>query len=174
MAVPAIFARPDGMAMRRTMGRFLSGVAVVTTQHEGEQFGMTINSLTSISLEPPILMISLNFNTRTGDALLASGSFAISILGVKQEAVARQFAVRGGARFEAGAFDTTEGGLLVIAGALAQAECRVANQYDVGDHQVFFGEVVSSRFRDGEPLAFNSGKFGAFRDFNHDPMPWMF
>lgn len=96
MGTPAVFAMPDGLAMRRTMGRFLTGVAVVTTDHDGEQYGMTINSLTSISLDPPILMISLNFNTRTGDAVLASGKFAVSILGAKQEAVARQFAQRGG------------------------------------------------------------------------------
>lgn len=174
MATPAAFVEPDSLAMRRTMGRFLTGVAVVTTEHEGEQFGMTINSLTSISLEPPILMISLNFNTRTGDAVLASGKFAISILGAKQEAVARQFAVRGGARFEAGEFDRTAGGLPVISGALSQAECKVVHQYDIGDHQVFFGQVLGCRDRDGEGLAFNAGKFGSFRDFNHDAMPWTF
>ncbi|WP_211129078.1 flavin reductase family protein [Sinomonas albida] len=174
MAVPAVFIEPDGAAMRRTMGRFLTGVAVVTAAYEGEQVGMTINSLTSISLEPPILMISLNFNTRTGDAVLGSGKFAISILGAKQEPVARQFAVRGGARFEAGDFDVTAAGLPVIRGALAQAECQVVDQRTVGDHQVFFGQVTASRYRDGEPLAFSSGKFGAFRDFNHDAMPWSF
>ncbi|WP_454116926.1 flavin reductase family protein [Microbacterium aurum] len=156
------------------MGRFLTRVAVVTTEHEGERHGMTINSLTSISLEPPILMISLNFGTRTGDALLASGTFAISVLGAKQEAVARQFAVRGGARFDAGDFDETEGGLAVISGALSQVECKVVNQYEIGDHQVFFGQVVGCRDRDGEGLAFNAGKFGAFRDFHHDAMPWSF
>ena len=80
MTALKLFTEPDEMMMRRTMGRFLTGVAVVTTEHEGEQHGMTINSLTSISLKPPILMVSLNFNTRTGDALLASGRFAISIL----------------------------------------------------------------------------------------------
>jgi flavin reductase (DIM6/NTAB) family NADH-FMN oxidoreductase RutF len=174
MAVPAVFAEPDSSAMRRTMGRFLTGVAVVTAEHGDEQVGMTISSLTSISLDPPILMISLNFNTRTGDAVLAGGRFAISILGVKQEGVARQFAVRGGARFDAGDFDRTDGGLPVVAGALSQAECRLVNQYTIGDHQVFFGQVVSSRYRDGEALAFYSGRFGSFRDFHHDAVPWMF
>lgn len=168
------FAVPDMFGMRRTMGRFLTGVAVVTTAHDGERHGMTINSLTSISLEPPILMISLNFNTRTGDALLASGRFAISVLGAKQEAVARQFAVRGGARFEAGDFDETEGGLPVIGGALSQIECEVVQQFVIGDHQVFFGQVTGCRDRDGEGLAFNAGKFGSFHDFNHDAMPWSF
>jgi flavin reductase (DIM6/NTAB) family NADH-FMN oxidoreductase RutF len=168
------FAEPDGLGMRQTMGRFLTGVAVITAEHAGERHGMTINSLTSISLEPPILMISLNFNTRTGDAVTGSGRFAVSILGAKQEAVARQFAARGGARFEEGSFEETAGGLPVIAGALSQAECEIVHQQVIGDHQVIFGQVLGARTRDGDGLAFNAGRFGSFHDFNHDAMPWTF
>jgi flavin reductase (DIM6/NTAB) family NADH-FMN oxidoreductase RutF len=169
------FAEPDGLVMRRTMGRFLTGVAVITTKsNDGGLHGMTINSLTSISLAPPILMISLNFGTRTGDALLESGKFAVSILGAKQETVARRFAVRGGERFDGGEFDLTDNGLPVIRGALSQADCQVVHQYDIGDHQVFFGQVITCRDRDGDGLAFNAGKFGSFKDFGHEELPWMF
>lgn len=174
MSQPATFAEPDELVMRRTMGRFLTGVAVITTKSGQELHGMTINSLTSISLKPPILMISLNFGTRTGEALLESGKFAISILGAKQESIARRFAVRGGERFDGGEFDLTDNGIPVIKGALSQADCTVVNQYDIGDHQVFFGQVTSCRDRDGEGLAFNAGKFGSFKDFGHDELPWMF
>jgi flavin reductase (DIM6/NTAB) family NADH-FMN oxidoreductase RutF len=174
MTQPVTFAEPDELVMRRTMGRFLTGVAVVTTKTGEELHGMTINSLTSISLKPPILMISLNFGTRTGEALLESGKFAISILGAKQESIARRFAVRGGERFDGGDFDLTDNGLPVISGALSQADCTVVNQYDIGDHQVFFGQVTSCRDRDGEGLAFNAGKFGSFKDFGHNELPWMF
>jgi flavin reductase (DIM6/NTAB) family NADH-FMN oxidoreductase RutF len=174
MSQPATFAEPDELVMRRTMGRFLTGVAVITTKSGEELHGMTINSLTSISLKPPILMISLNFGTRTGEALLESGKFAISILGAKQESIARRFAVRGGERFDGGEFDLTDNGIPVIKGALSQADCTVVNQYDIGDHQVFFGQVTSCRDRDGEGLAFNAGKFGSFKDFGHDELPWMF
>lgn len=175
MATTLKFAAPDGLAMRRTMGHFLTGVAVVTTAHEGEAHGMTINSLTSISLDPPILMISLNFNTRTGDALAQSGRFAISILGAKQESIARRFAARGGDRFGPdGEFEYTESGLPVIAGALSQADCEVVADYTIGDHQVYFGRVTSCRDREGEGLAFNAGKFGAFADFGHSEVPWRF
>jgi flavin reductase (DIM6/NTAB) family NADH-FMN oxidoreductase RutF len=169
-----MFAEPDELVMRRTMGRFLTGVAVITTKSGEELHGMTINSLTSISLKPPILMISLNFGTRTGEALLESGKFAISILGAKQESIARRFAVRGGERFDGGEFDLTDNGIPVIRGALSQADCTVVNQYDIGDHQVFFGQVTSCRDRDGEGLAFNAGKFGSFKDFGHDELPWLF
>ncbi|NKX55742.1 flavin reductase family protein [Arthrobacter mobilis] len=175
MKLATLFTEPDALAMRRTMGRFLTGVAVVTTRsNDGGLHGMTINSLTSISLEPPILMISLNFGTRTGDALLESGKFAISILGAKQESVARRFAVRGGERFDGGEFDVAGSGLPVIRGALSQADCEVVNQYDIGDHQVFFGQVTGCRDRDGQGLAFNAGKFGSFKDFGHQELPWIF
>jgi flavin reductase (DIM6/NTAB) family NADH-FMN oxidoreductase RutF len=174
MSQPVMFAEPDELVMRRTMGRFLTGVAVITTKSGEELHGMPINSLTSISLKPPILMISLNFGTRTGEALLESGKFAISILGAKQESIARRFAVRGGERFDGGEFDLTDNGIPVIKGALSQADCTVVNQYDIGDHQVFFGQVTSCRDRDGEGLAFNAGKFGSFKDFGHDELPWMF
>jgi flavin reductase (DIM6/NTAB) family NADH-FMN oxidoreductase RutF len=171
---PTVFTKPDQLAMRRTMGRFLTGVAVVTTEADGEAHGMTINSLTSISLDPPILMISLNFDTRTGNALLQSGRYAISILGAKQESIARRFAVRGGERFDGGEFDLTDSGLPVVRGALSQVECTVIDTRVVGDHQVFFAQVLSCRDRDGDGLAFNAGKFGAFADFGHDQIPWMF
>ena len=164
------FTEPDELVMRRTMGRFLTGVAVVTTRsNDGGLHGMTINSLTSISLKPPILMISLNFGTRTGDALLESGKFAISILGAKQESVARRFAVRGGERF-----DVTGNGLPVVKDALSQADCTVVNQYEIGDHQVFFGQVTGCRDRNGAALAFNAGKFGSFHDLHHAELPWFF
>ena len=174
MSLAPLFTVPDAMGMRRAMGRFLTGVAVVTTKHEGELYGMTISSLTSISLEPPILMISLNFGTRTGEALIESGKFAVSILGAKQESMARRFAVRGGDRFGDGEFDMTENGLPVIKGALAQADCTVVQQYDVGDHQVFFGQVTTCRDRDGDVLAFKAGRFGSFSDFGHAEIPWRF
>lgn len=163
---------PEPLEMRRSIGRFLTGVAVVTADSGEEQVGMTINSLTSISLDPPILMISLNFDTRTGNAIEASGAYAISILSTKQEPVARQFATRGGARFEVGHFDTTPAGLPVVTDALAQLECRVVEKLTVGDHRVLFGQVEHCRDRNGSGLSFNAGKFGEFKDLGHQPIPW--
>lgn len=169
------FTVPDQLVMRRTMGRFLTGVAVVSTlDKEGSAHGMTINSLTSISLTPAILMIALNFDTRTGSAIKATGRFAISVLGAKQEAVARHFATRGGERFESGKFDYTDHDIPVVVDALSQADCEVARHEVVGDHDVFFGAVVACRDRDGAGLAFNAGRFGSFDDFGHSELPWRF
>lgn len=165
-------AEPEPLAMRRCIGRFLTGVAVVTADDGQEQAGMTINSLTSISLDPPIVMISLNFDTRTGDAIETSDRYALSILSSKQEAVARQFASRGGERFADGSFDTTPSGLPVIRDALSQLDCRVVEKHTIGDHRVFFGQVEHCRDRDGSGLSFNAGRFGAFKDFGHEPVPW--
>lgn len=167
---------PDGSAMRRTMGRWLTGVAVVTTvDAEGEYHGGTISSLQSISLDPPILMFALNLGARTGEAIRESGRFGISILGSKQEAVARRFAVPGGERFEGGEFEDSPTGILpVVQGALAQAACELHGHQVVGDHDVYFGRVVGCRNRSGQPLAFLSGRFGDFRDFGHEELPWSF
>lgn len=156
------------------MGRLTSGVAVVSTGTPDNFQGMTISSLTSISLEPSILMISLTEGSRTTDLVGESGKFGISILSSRQEAVARHFATRGGSRFES--VDCEYGSLEVplIRDALVQAECVVHSWHDVGDHRVFYGLVGDIRFRDGTGILFSSGKFGEFHDFGHDEMPWLF
>jgi|SRR5664279_1043598 len=167
------FLDPDELTMRRVMGRFLTGVAIITTRdRDGGSHGMTINSMTSVSLSPPILMVALSSGARTGEALITSPCFAISILGVKQEAVARRFAIRGGERFDEGEFDLTESGLPVVRGAVSQADCRVVARNDVGDHQVFFGQVTRCRDREEDPLGFRGGTFGRFKDFGHEHRPW--
>lgn len=174
MSEPRAFVEPDERLMRQVMGRFLTGVAVLTTGSGADLHGMTINSLTSISLKPPILMVSLNFGTRTGEALSAHGRFAISVLGAKQESIARQFAVRGGARFADDTFELSRSGLPVVPGALSQAECVVVDEQVMGDHRLYFGQVESCRDRDGLGLAFNAGRFGTFNDFGHDELPWYY
>ena len=167
--------QPDGLGMRQTMGRWLTGVAVVTTvDQDGVAHGGTISSLQSISLDPPILMLAPNFGTRTGEALREQQRFGISVLSGKQEAIARRFAVRGGERFEGGEFEDTPTGIPVIQGALAQTECALHKHDVIGDHDVYYGLVTASRSRTGTPLAFLGGRFGDFRDFGHEELPWSF
>jgi flavin reductase (DIM6/NTAB) family NADH-FMN oxidoreductase RutF len=173
MALPA-FSDADPFGMRTAMGRFMTGVAVVSTGTDGDICGMTISSLTSISLDPAILMISLNHGSRTTDMIAATRRFTVSILNSRQEAVARHFATRGGSRFETIEYDTADSGLPMITNALVQAECSVVQDPDVGDHRVFFGQVDKLRSREGSGLVFNAGRFGDFHDFGHDEMPWWF
>ncbi|QBJ97481.1 flavin reductase [Rhodococcus sp. ABRD24] len=174
MTLPA-FQTPTPTDMRRSMGRFTTGVAVVSADDgSGDPCAMTISSLTSISLEPAILLVSLTQGSRTTTAVDQTGAFAVSILGSRQEALARRFATRGGARFEDLPFDLGRAGLPMIKDALAQLECTVHAAHDVGDHRVFYGEVTDMRWRDGNGLAFYSGRFGDFLDFGHDEVPWLF
>jgi flavin reductase (DIM6/NTAB) family NADH-FMN oxidoreductase RutF len=160
--------------MRRSMGRFTSGVAVVSAVCNGEPFAMTISSLTSVSLEPPILLVCLTHGSRTTDAVDLTGRFGVSILSGRQEAVARRFATRGGLRFEDMPHDLSHSGLPLIKDALAQLECQLHTAQDIGDHRVFFGEVTHARWRDGSGLAFYCGRFGDFRDFGHNELPWLY
>lgn len=171
----APFAPPDVPAMRRCMGRFTTGVAVVTSVDAGgEAQGMTINSLTSVSVDPCVLLVSLTVGTRTATALDDAGRFAVSILGVRQEPIARRFATRGGARFDGLQQTLTDSGLPVVADALVHADCRVVRTVDVGDHRVYFGEVTGLRDREGTGLTFHGGRFGEFRDVGHADIPWWF
>lgn len=174
MTLPA-FQCPTPTDMRRSMGRFTTGVAVVSADDgTGDPCAMTISSLTSVSLEPPILLVSLTHGSRTTDAVDTTGTFAVSILGSRQEAIARRFATRGGARFEGMPVDLSRSGLPLIPDALAQLECHVHTAHDIGDHRVFYGEVTDMRWRDGTGLVFYSGRFGDFRDFGHDELPWWY
>lgn len=161
--------------MRASMGRFVTGVAVVSTGASEENWcGMTISSLTSISLDPAVLMISLTHGSRTTDIVEQAGGFTVSILSCRQEAVARHFATRGGSRYENVEYDLGEFGMPLIKDALVQAECRLHDTTIIGDHTVVFGEVANVRFRDGNGLLFNAGRFGTFHDSGHDEMPWWF
>lgn len=174
MTLPAFHA-PTPTDMRHSMGRFSTGVAVVSADDgTGAPSAMTISSLTSISLEPPILLISLTRGSRTTDAVESSGRFAVSVLSSRQEALARRFATRGGARFEGMHVDRGRSGLPLIPDALTQLECRVCTVHDVGDHRVLYGEVTTMRWRDGTGLVFYSGRFGDFQDFGHDELPWRY
>ncbi|MGW4283252.1 flavin reductase family protein [Nocardia sp. NPDC004750] len=157
------------------MGRFTTGVAVVSADDgTGRPSAMTINSLTSVSLDPPILLVCLTHGSRTTEAIDATGIFAVSILGSRQESVARRFATRGGARFEDIRPDIGGSGVPLIPDALAQLECRVHSTHDVGDHRVFYGAVTGMRWREGAGLVFYSGRFGDFRDFGHIDQPWWY
>jgi flavin reductase (DIM6/NTAB) family NADH-FMN oxidoreductase RutF len=172
--VKSTVANPAGaLDMRNCMGRFSTGVAVVTAVSDGVPQGMTINSLTSVTLDPAVLLISLTRGARTTDAIETSGRFALSVLNARQEAVARHFATRGGERFTA-AGSVTATGIPVVPEALVHADCTVRDFHDVGDHRVFFGAVQSLQSRAGTGLVFHAGRFGSFQDFGHDELPWLF
>jgi flavin reductase (DIM6/NTAB) family NADH-FMN oxidoreductase RutF len=145
------------------MGSFATGVAVVTTEHAGALHGMTVNSLTSVSLEPLVLLVCLARGSRTADAILHRGRFAVNLLSVEQEVVSRRFVSKQAERFESGSY-STELGVPLLSGALAHIVCELHTTQIIGDHLVVFGEVVQCRAGQGTPLLYWRGRYATLNE----------
>jgi flavin reductase (DIM6/NTAB) family NADH-FMN oxidoreductase RutF len=154
----------DPLVLRQTMGRFATGVAVVTTSVDGEWHGMTVNSLTSVSLDPPMLLVCFTAGARTTECVQQSGTFAVNVLGSRQEVVSNTFARRGEDHFDGLDLPLHECGAPLIPGALAHIVCKVGKVVDAGDHTVVFGLVQEVSQREGSPLVFFGGTYGDFSD----------
>ncbi|WP_306255017.1 flavin reductase family protein [Ornithinimicrobium cryptoxanthini] len=161
--------------MRDALGRFATGVAVITTHDgAGRPQGMTVNSLTSVSLTPPLILVCLSESARTTKAALATGSFVASVLSERQEPLARRFASPANDHFADLDLHYGEHLLPVIPEALAHIECSVADVFPGGDHVILVGHVARLCARPGQPLAFYSGKFGDYQDRGQEPVRWFF
>jgi flavin reductase (DIM6/NTAB) family NADH-FMN oxidoreductase RutF len=145
---------------RDVIGHFASGVTVITAHHDGEPKGTTASAVTSLSLEPPMVLVCLNKESSTGKAVAASGRFAVNILGEDQAEEAMRFAKKAGDKFAGVAVSTGQRGEPLLAEALATLECHVAENVTGGTHSVFFGEVERASARSGAPLAYFRGQFG--------------
>lgn len=144
---PAEGSPGNAQAMREVLSRFATGVMVLTVGGQ-RLHGMTANAFSSVSLDPPLVLCCIARTAVMHDAIKDSGHFACSVLGSRQEAVARHFANKhrklGSAQFEA--VDWTPGphtGAPVLDGALSWLECELTDTYDAGDHSVFIGRVVA-------------------------------
>jgi flavin reductase (DIM6/NTAB) family NADH-FMN oxidoreductase RutF len=146
-------------AFRGCVGEFATGVTVVTAEYEGLPAGMTLNSFTSVSLEPLLVLVSLGSGSRTLRATSGSGRFAVSILSRGQRDVALDFS-EAGAPFPAGHVARDREGFLPVSGAAAVLRCHVERIEPAGDHALVIGEVVSIAHGGGEPLIFHRGRFG--------------
>jgi len=159
----------DVLDYRRVVGRFATGVTVITAVLDGEHHAMTCNSFTSVSLEPVLVLFCAEKVARFHDVVLSSGTWAVSVLAQGQEDVSRRFAVRG--RPLEDQFDGVPSlvgpltGAVVLEGALASLECRTVSTTDAGDHTVVIGEVLGLGVPDpeGDPLLYYEGRYRAFR-----------
>lgn len=145
---------------RDLIGRFASGVTVVTAAHGDRHFGTTASAVTSLSLEPPMVLVALNKESATGQAISSCGHFGVNILGEGQEDLARRFAVKGETKFEGLTLAAGACGAPLLEDALATLECRVTEEVTAGTHSVFLAEVDRGSARDGAPLAYFRGRFG--------------
>lgn len=164
----------DPLTMRRAIGRFATGVAVVTTSAGGTPHGMTVNSLTSVSLDPPLLLVCLTIGARSTDAVSEAGRFAVNILSARQEHLALRFAQRGEDHFAN--LDVARGqhSVPIIPDAFAHLECLMHQEIVAGDHLVVIGQVIGVCERDGEPLGFLGGKFSDITVRGNAPTQWFF
>jgi flavin reductase (DIM6/NTAB) family NADH-FMN oxidoreductase RutF len=148
---------------RDVIGRFATGVTVVTTAVAGRWYGTTASAVTSLSLEPPMLLICLNAASATGTAIVRSARFAVNILAEGQGDLARRFATKAPDKFGGVQLTTGRHGIPLLDDALAHVECRVNEQVSGGTHTVFFGMAERVSGHAGQPLAYFRGSFGGLR-----------
>src|SRR5437764_13446474 len=148
----------DDAQFKLAMSHFASGVTIVTTEHEGKRNGMTVASFASLSLHPPLVLVCVEKNIKTHEAIAGAGKFGVSILSQEQADISANFATRRDDKFEGVAVTRGELGVPLIANSLTTLECEVRETLPGGDHTIFVGEVVDAQTRDGVPLLyFRSG-----------------
>lgn len=152
---------PD--AFRAVMRRFPTGVTVVTTIVDGTPKGFTANAFSSVSAEPPMILICVNRQARSHPLISAAGHFCVNILDLDQREVAERFATRSERDpFAEIAWRRERTGSPVIEASLGYLDCKLAEEHSAGTHTIFIGEVLASGSRDGAPLGYFNG---AYRDF---------
>jgi len=173
---PAALGAPTGVAtltprsaaaeaaareLRTVMGKFATGVTVVTTTHRDTIHGMTANAFLSVSLRPPLVLVSLG-RCRMSEMLPRTGRYGVSVLASDQEQFAAHFA--GQRASEVDPTFTWDHELPFLDGSLAHVGCRVVDVHPAGDHVLWIGEVEHLYHRNGEPLLFYTGRFGTLRE----------
>lgn len=147
----------DPLTFRRTLGRFATGVTVVTTAHEELVHGMTANAFMSVSLDPPLVVVSVDKRARMHELLNKTQRYGVSVLACDQELTARHFAGRPQPGFKPN-FRWVDG-LPLLDPALARMACRIVDAYSKSDHTLFFGQVYWLEYNEGEPLVFFGGAY---------------
>lgn len=147
--------------LRDALGQFATGVTIVTTANaQGAPAGMTVSSFNSVSLTPPLVLWSLGQATSLYPVFLRSQHYAVHVLALEQEALARRFAARDGDRFAQVDWQPNAEGVPIIQGAVAVFECALRHRYAGGDHIIMVGEVLRCQRLGGEPLLYHGGQLG--------------
>lgn len=149
----------DERQFRNAMGNFATGITVITTEVENEVHGITVNSFTSISLEPKLVLISIANTAKMLSHIQQSKKFTVSFLGADQENISMQFAgqIKDATPYEFQYFNSQP----TIKDALANITCNVYAEYPAGDHTIFIGEVTDFRLNEDseEPIVYYRGKY---------------
>lgn len=154
----------DADTFRHALGRFPSGVTVVTVRDDGRDYGMTVSAFASLSLHPPLVLVCIGDDSTIAGAVASARHFAVSVLAEDQEALARRFARSDTDRFADSAVSRGAHGLALLDGAVAHLECAIVARHAGGDHTIVVGEVfAATAVEDGRPLVYQRGAFRAVR-----------
>ena len=150
----------DPRELRNALGRFATGVTVITTQTPSGKFeGLTANSFSALSLDPPLVLWSIRQSAPSLPGFLAAGGFAVNVLAADQRKLAASFANAAIDKFANAPFAIGQQGYPVLPGSIAVFECQTENTIEGGDHLIFIGRVVAASYCDGEPLVFSGGEY---------------
>ena len=167
-------ARLDGREFRAALGCFATGVTVITASGaSGQRVGLTVNSFSSVSLDPPLVLWNLSIHAPSLPVFRQAGYFAVNVLSADQRDVAEHFSRRADDKFMGADFGMRDGlgGAPVLDGVAAVFECRNAERYYGGDHIIFLGEVEGYDFTEKQPLIFCGGEYGGFHPAQSDDEP---
>lgn len=155
--------------MRKIRGLFVGGVTVVTTAQDGKLRGITVSAFSAVSLDPPLVLICIAYESESREWIAASGVFAVNILSDEQEFLAERFAARApivNARFDGAPYHTAITGSPILDGSMAWYDCRVDAMRDGGDHTIFIGRVEAIGFgaEGKQPLVYFANRYAGVRD----------
>lgn len=151
----------NARAFRDALGRFATGICVITAAGPEGPMGFTANSFASLSLDPPLVLWSPAKSSARYPVLVAAGFYTIHVLGAGQADICGRF-VRGGAGFDGLAHEVTAEGVPVIPACLARFDCAQHAVFDGGDHSIVVGRVIRAALSEGAPLVFSAGRYGMF------------
>jgi 3-hydroxy-9,10-secoandrosta-1,3,5(10)-triene-9,17-dione monooxygenase reductase component len=145
---------------REALGRFATGVTIVTTRDEaGNDVGLTANSFSSVSLDPPMVLWSLSRRSLSLPTFMQTSYFAVHVLASNQDELSNRFATRGADKFSGLKIARGHGDIPLLADCSARFQCRSAYKYEGGDHVIFVGEVLTFDHSDRKPLVFHGGRY---------------
>ncbi len=150
----------DPTTFRASLARFASGVTIVTARgQDGHDYGMTVSAFSSLSLQPPMILVCIDNGASVASVLQHCEHFAVNILAEGQEALSRQFAERERDRFDGVPVTRGETGVALLGGTLASLECSVVARHPAGDHTILVAEVRGAELREGNPLLYYRGAY---------------
>jgi len=159
----------DSLSFRQCLGKFATGVSVVTcVDANGEPCGITANSFSSVSLEPPLVLWNIAKVSNSLDAYLQAEYFAINVLAESQEEVSSHFAKSDHTLFDNVQHETSANGSPLLPGTIAQFECQTYAIHGCGDHHIIVGEVLDFRSTARAPLLFFGGRYGELKSRNRE------